>query len=475
MTLHISHSKVYGTEDWFNGDPDVYSVTEADSFCEPDVSLWRNYRPNGNLSAPIFGIEPLNGFTTLDGIGSNLIRAKVLSTAPPQAVVSSTNYIYWIDPTTTDGIGEYELATDTVTHVFTIASGTIRQISLVEERKVAVVVYTTSYDYEVRLYDFETETYDVLFTRLGTVIEGGATNAYVLMALVSVDDLTLAVSRKLKYPDSPPDYVTPYGVVDVYNHTTTERDTYEIMGVTREDVDGYGATAMADAPTIVNGKLIFSFDLSGMEIYGTSTDICEAPYFIFDISSRVLSVAIDVAPGYGNQKNFQMAGHNDLNRVYLLAEGHSGSLFLDHGYLDLSTGTFTWSGGVGFTATGGFIQGADKCYFYKMTGTSSFILYEVTDIATGILTFNPGTSLTKFDQLCSNVDEVNNRIWFYRSATELRGYDITAGTYIDLSTGVPAPVATPNRSYLVLQGSKMLITVYRSASNTVSLYVVRPP
>jgi hypothetical protein len=480
MSIFISHSQIYGTEDWFDGEPSVYNINEAEAFCAPisTACYWRNYFPNANVSGNIeLSDNPESGFDDLSNMTASLVTSKTRTGGLPHNVVSSATHIYWIDPGSND-VGEYDIETGS-TYVFTTDLPTTH-ISLVQDRKVVVVLNDqANWRYQIRLYDFETETYETIYTKEREETDGTTYNtAETIYSVVSIESgssvLSMFIYWRFRYGWSSPDPVDLYCDVDVYNHSTEDLDTYIVRGTSQDSVENVNSALWYYPPVMLNGKLVWSFRYDGVRDAASNVYLNEAPYFIFDIATRNLSVAIDIAPGFRNQGCFRMAAHETNNKVYILAEFHSNDYMMHYGYLDMDTLTFTWlAGGITSGYTGGFIQGRDKCYYYVSSGTTYFRVYDPEDIVNHLLSINPGVYIDQYTKLCTNLDEVGNKFWYWRSTSIIRSYVIDTGATEDISVSVPNAAVSPTRHHLSLQGDKMLVVIYRRTTNVTDLYLVR--
>jgi hypothetical protein len=447
MTLNISRSKVYGTTDWFDGEPEVYSITEDGAFCIPAAPpLTRNtlnsFRSGGYVPCDQ---GPASDFSVRDNVACHRVATNEgASTAVGYKVVSSDEYLYWMKGGSNIITRHHIQLGDNVNADM---GRSVLAISLLEENKVCYVSGAGN-DYFLYLYDFETTSNELLYT-YPIYPDEYTTRAYqygILTYLYNGVAKTLLSIVGTKYDL---DYnQTGWFFMRVYDHGTNTYTDHDVMvpsqAASSEDWSVAGNWYFYCEPALIDGKMIWA---------GSVHDIVytqyETPVFVYDFATDSLTrVTIPISETWGSSGTYNLAIDRTNNKVYFNVYFRQDGIDLSIVRWDVATSTFD------------FVLDDNTNYLWPISGDSEALLhvsptnysgdvFYMTDLVNSLFTtgnYVPG----------GNLDNGSGILWTVnRAGQQLVGYPVAGGSPIIINTNI----ATDYQDYvLAVQGNKIIVT-----------------
>jgi hypothetical protein len=453
-TLNVRHSGVYGLTDWFDGNVNVYSITEINPICESQELLSRNV---SGYSLGSFYTQTNDADTQPCLFDSNatlneaIVRSESVNWA--HQAVSSNKHIYSMaygQPS----IQEFEIASESVINTYSSSGWDIAAISLRKDREVILLRYNDQNVYNLVVYNFSTGAENIVW-------ESDANKTYYEICLVSYNASgTVKTALVMMTMD---EYYNQHCVLNLYNGSTVVE--------TKDEIIYYcNSFFIYSQPAIVNGKLIFNV----VTVAQDSNDRFTI-FYIFDFLQGTLTSITHkpVNGSWGTPEVYEVGGHPDLNRLYFTMYYREAAVDLSIGYIDLSDNSITFLRDTS-SLYWQFVWGKDKCYTIEISTTTTYV-YEATDIDNELFIISDlGGKANITDGMSANLDE-NGRIWVWDNTNQkLLGYNIETGNYITLDTTISKTTVSPNRVPFSLHGNKFLFNIVRPSSGIQRLYLLYP-
>jgi hypothetical protein len=485
MSIFITHSGIYGTEDWFDGDVQVYDNTEVEADCAPVETYYRSLPQGFPLQTTH---NPLGGFTGLN-LAASLIEERYNPTFgqyPTRSqILSSTTHSYFMYP---GYIGEFDIEEDEVTHIFEVV-GSIDTWSLISERKMFAVVRLTSSNsiMRYRIYDFETETYDEIYTRDIFESDDSTYNKHIWVGFsvtirVGLELVTAVYHMSFTYPWDPPNRKIPKVIVHTYNHSTEVFDfSNETLVASTDFIDSVDAY-MYGAPVMAGNKFISAYNNYGEDPV-TEEYILEFPFVIYDFDANQAStVILEDTGGFV----YDMGYHQPTNSVYFMTEDHNEGDYPDSigrsiRRLNLTSNTFSVVKSNNYPDAHwfGIINSKDRAYVYEQMGmgeaATETSIYSINDLDNPLVVIpDAGFGHTVLGNMSGSIDERNNMVWVFNNDTdELIGYPLDGGDPVSFELGIPGSDVFPWRTMMYIQGEYMFIATLFTETGRTQTYIVR--
>ena len=461
MTLNVRHSKVYGTEDWFNGDPDVYSITEAEAFCEPEVELVRNcmYFRTGEY---VFSDQnPSADFSNRNNlVCRELATYESGSTTVGYMVVSSNDYVYYIRGNTNSLVRHH---VQTNTNVTVTLGRNTSFISLIAENKIC---YASNYyedeNWNLYLYDFVEETDELLISIPGYIDTEEMTYdiAYPKVFSYAHNGIvkTLFMLNGYRYRNDY-EYYDAWYFMSLYNHSTGEVSHYNTQVVSVLDDGSLGGVTPFNycSPAFINNKFIMPLSV-GNEI----VDHYELPIIIYDFDADdFYNVVIPLSETWGSGGTYGIGIDTVDNYVYFDAYHRQDGI--DHSLcrFNPSNDEYTW------------IADTNTDYFWVLGERDAFVnMWEGGPISSNFFARDLDNVIFYSDRPFLNADYGSSIYWTKDLAnSRFVGYPLGGGD------SVTFPVTIPNGVFHDVlashHGNKIIVNCNKLFTpRKTSLYVI---
>jgi hypothetical protein len=455
MTLNIKFSRVFGTQDWFRGDPDVYNINEAEAFCQPTAPLiirncTQSYvtsssRPNALVDSDQNTVSAFDRSNLTETVVATITGTAGASRHPQG--VATNNYVFWIKAHSDwQGIRRYDIATGT-TITLGNGDGVFDHFTLIDESKALVLVKNSlpgSY-YWVKLYDFESESTTTLYEGIMGMGE------YDPMGIYSYYTGGGVKSVLIVYENNP--FPSHTVILKVYDHNTGGLTTVQASGET--PIGSWEAMIVGwKNIALVNNKLIFGAE------YDYGYDV--ADFFVYDFAQGTLTRVPYYSGGtWGDNPEIGwIAVHPGLNRVYFTMKYAKQDVWASLGYLDLNNNTISLIQDLPDFRD--VIQGHTTAYVVPYRFESGQYFYEVTDLNNLLFEFPYGAETYR----SNNIDAGERVMWtFDKTTLRLIGYPLDGSAAISIPTSVPSDILNGG---LNVQGKRILLSEQKN-TNTSSL------
>ena len=454
VTIHSS--VVYGTTDWFDGDVKVHSVTEYEE-C-PEL-LFRNVGSSHNH----FGNDPVMYSTeNPDGdINPNTAQLVIQNNQTSLnlwGIVSSKDYLYYMDKATVGFVYRYNIATATIESV-EVLKGIDDiyfwpfSISLLDEGKL-IVCGQRGTDSNLMLVDFDAVT----CTQLYYVDHNpGAYNGEVLTMLgVNVNGVFKTIDIYDRFDAAG----APTIAARIYNHST---DTHTDVSINPLSVatNGIWSLSYYAKAGVFGNKVILTLRTSFSDLIDGGY---EASIIIFDLANETVSKVVHGGGNNWQPEFYEISPYLSLNRVYFTIFDWDDDNQYGVCYLDMSDDSlhfvkefdsYDWE----------LITGQDNSYLHR---NGEF--YDLADLDNDIFSavYNWAS-----DHRVRNIDDLNNRYWIWRGAIQsFVGYLLTDGSTTTIQfLSIPSSTAT----IVSIQGQKIVLATVTTPGGvrTRKMFVVR--
>jgi hypothetical protein len=447
MTLNIKHSKVYGTEDWFDGEPNVYSITETEADCLPEVSLVRNhasFRAGGWVPTDQ---APVADFSVRDNVVVKKIAEYSGDPSPygrGYRFVTSDEYIYWVlgDLTT---ITRYNIQTEATT-VADVGKAMLH-ISLLDEHQVLYLVYEAD-EFRLYLYNFETTDNDLLTAYPDEGADYYAGSSYGIYTYVTNGIArTLMIMDGSKWVVEGEDWIyTGYCHIRVYDHSSSSYVDHSVMVPSRAALPSelsLGQTWFFYCEAaLIDNKLIWP-----AVMYDKVDTNYEMPVLMYDFSADTFTrYTVLMSETWGSDGPYNLGVDIDSNKVYFNAYYRQDGIDLSLMEWDVATNTgqWVWDHAADYPIP---VSGNRPLVF--MYEDAAYAVYYADALVTPL--FAPD-----YQYLSYNVDEGSDIFWVLDKAGQrIFGYSIPGGsTTIISDTGIQ----TDYQTYaMAVYGNKLII------------------
>jgi hypothetical protein len=453
MSIFISHSQIYGTEDWFHGDPSTYEITEERAFCLPAGLITRNTFDISDAEVIVpqeddnFRVGNLTGLGTLQQIQYLTIATSYFK------VVSDDQYVYFKDAGAPLRVNQFEIATGNTVYL-ELETDNIYVVGLHSKNIVLCSSWNwTNQNLEIHKLDFSGMTVALVCEFPEPAGYYWAGGSIPMTTVVYNGNLYTIIIHDITQTSSPYSTLkTGFLIYDWTNETTLTEfvDLPQVTSITW--VNKY------ISPLFINNKLY----LFGSPRWTSYVAGVYAYAVWYDFQSGTTGMAT-IAGSSNACELTDMGLYKSRNEAYFTMVQAADGAYDNLIKFDLGTGTFS----VADSSSWRYylypkVYNDEKCWeIHQTTGA-------IVDIYTRE-TYRTVPTLASGDRMHPRLDR-SNRLWYYRN-NRLENYEIASGS---TESGIIDLGFSTGTCTIAIHGEKMIIYKGISSPRSRTLYVLTP-